>query len=197
MKKKQLRKKFKELEEKANDEDLRQSILLNAEKLRFEEFADKQLDYENEKRQLIGGHAISIADYNKIIYTEAKKWGSKFKREYFERVFILFGIPADIAKDMAKRFRKPRYVAIFNNEVIYRRFHISVLPILQVRNPYVGYCTRRHKHYHFLPIELINNLVKYIDDATELMKTCNTHLEFRQKYFELYKVPFQTELFKA
>ena len=90
MKKKQLRKKFKELEEKSNDEDLRQSILLNAEKLRFEEFADKQLDYEKEKRQLIGGHAISIADYNQIIFTEAKKWGSKFKQEYFELYKVPF-----------------------------------------------------------------------------------------------------------
>jgi hypothetical protein len=194
MNKKQLRKKFKELEEKSNDEDLRQSILINSEKLRFEQFSDEQLDFENEKRQLIGGNTISIADYNQILYTNAKKWGSKFKQEYFERIFILHGVSNDVAKDMAKKYRKPRYVAVFNNEIIYCRFDSTVLPILQERNPYVFYYIRRYKHYQFFPIELINKLVEYLDNATELMKTCTSLSEFRKKYFELYKVPYQTEL---
>jgi hypothetical protein len=195
MDKKELRKKFKELEEKSHDEDLRQSILLNTEKLRFDQFADKQLDYENEKRQLIGGGFITISDYEKIIYTEPKKWGSKFKKEYFEQIFLLYGIPAEQAKAMAKQYRKPRYVAVFNNEVIYYRFDTSVLPILQDRNPYIAHCIRRYKHYQFFPIELINFLVEYLSDATELMKTCTTVLEFRAKYLAKYGVPYQAQLF--
>lgn len=195
MKKKNLRKKFKKLEEKSNDEDLRSGLVINADKLIYEQYADIQLDFENEKRGLIGGGFISIADYNSLIYKEAKKWGSKFKKEYFEAVLILYGIKKEVAEVMAKKYRKPRFVAVFNNEVIYGRFDSTVLPILQDRNPYTGYCIRRHKHYHFFPMNLVDNLVQYLKDATDLMKTCTSPLEFRKQYYSLYKVPYQRELF--
>lgn len=170
-------------------ESLQLLLIQGAENLIEDKFSDKLLDKRNEKIKLISGSEISIKRAEEILTSIAQNHPSQFNLEFYTAIFRIMNLSGD-----PSRYFKDRRVADFTNEVIYGRFDKDVLPTLQRINNYVGYCIRSKRHYQFFNDEGILKLQEYIEDARDLMNNSATYYEFRVKMFELYNVPYQTQI---
>ncbi len=162
-------------------------IALTNEKI-TEKFSNKNLDRHNEIIELRSGRKICLSDF--VLNAPDDYW-TMFYTEFYAQIWRLNGWPV---KD--KKFRdKPHSVAMFTLEVIYGRFYKEVLPALRQNNPFIGYY-RSKKLFQFLTMEAKIQLLKYIDQATDLMKECETMHEFKKRYRTSYGEAFQTSLFE-
>lgn len=189
----QSKKLSRKLRKIAEDEALRQQLLFRTESLIEEKGSDESLDIHNERIKLINGREISISGIKKFIIDSQRPYQPTFRHEFFTEVHRLKGFPVEDAK----KYRKPREVAVAINEIIYGRFPCEVLPVIQYQNPFISRLMRGHKNFQFLTDEAYARLLEYIEDAIRVMKECESWHEFKVRYSNLYGLPFQTSLFDS
>lgn len=173
---------------------LTQLILQLTEQKIQDRFSDKILDRENEKIKLIGGSEITINEVKKCIAENIQPYSPMFtnETEFYSEIYRLNNW---CIEDANKYYKKP-IVGKFTNDLIYHRFSKEILPMLQHLNPYVIYYIRKHKHFQLLTTEAKQKLEIFIEEAVEIMKSCDTWYDFRVKYFEKCGVPFQMNAFE-
>lgn len=151
----------------------------------------KQLD---ETVELLSGQLTTVGGLNGLhIQTNALPYEALFPNSspFFEHLLRLNWPGAD-----PKKYVKPPGVGQAIIEIIYGRFPREVFPILNVLNPRKG-GYRARKLFQHLDANGQALVVQYRDEAIEIMKTCADldWIGFRQKLFNTYGVPYQTELF--
>ncbi len=183
----------KQLLKIAEDEALRQSLLFKTEGLIKDKGSDSSLDILHEKIQLISGVEISISGIRKIISNSLRNYKPKFRLEYYEEIFRLNGWNIEDAK----KYYKPKEVALYTNEIIYGRFPKEVLPVIQWKNPFINFTQRANKNFQWLTEDGEIKLLNFIDDSVRVMKTSSEWHEFKVKYANEFGLPFQMSLFDS
>lgn len=158
---------------------------------------DDKLDRHNDIVELLNGTRIDLKEFirkrQEVISEILADYEPIFPQAYYKNIFRLNGWPLP----EGNIYQKPHLVAKYTNEVIYGRFDKDVLTKLQVLNPYVGvFGKREYKHFQYLTQDGKQWVVQFINDSITLMEQCSTWIEFREKYFVQYNVPYQTELFE-
>lgn len=160
----------------------------------LQDLSDRRLDREYEKITLLSGAEISLFEIRRIrqlIADELQGHGRTFRNEYFENIYRLFGwqIPSG-----GIQMKDRPIIALYTNAIIYARFPKNVLPMLQHLNVVGAMGIREHKHYQWLTPEGRAEVLKFIDEAVEMMTACTTWYEFRIKYSKKYRLSFQLRL---
>lgn len=180
---------------KENRNELKQLLLIQVEEKNQDKFSDKNLDRENEKFQLLGGGETSIRQLKE----ERKKFLSAVPQNYepkFGEFFPALGKLVGWSEEELKAYHKPHIAAVTINEVIYDRFPREVRLHIDIKNPYVRWCTRQHKNYMFLGQDGILLLEEFIDDAVTMMRGSASYDEFRFKHAAKFGTEHQLNLFK-
>jgi hypothetical protein len=157
-----------------------------------DELAQKARDLKRKKEseviELHSGFTITIGQINTIVSGNPLNYESMFPNDvpFFSEINRLSDEKFDPIA-----YIKPVFVGRILREIIYGRFDKSVLPALRAVNPAFTNGIRPRKLYHYLTPEGIILLEQYRDEAIEVMKTCSTMYEFRQKLFKQYGVPYQ------
>ena len=168
-------------------------LLLQGPEARIEQkFSDKNLDRENEIIKLLGGGEISIRQIKDIIAKYRQDYEKTFPPVYYSEIDRL----NNWHRPKEKQHEKPPIVGRWTNEIIYSRFSKEILPTLQQLNPYISFGFRMYKHFQWLTSEGKEQLVRFIGEAVEVMKTCGTWYEFRVKYAKTYGAPCQLNIFE-
>jgi hypothetical protein len=143
---------------------------------------------ESEVIELRSGFKITIGQINAIVSGNPLDYEPMFPNDvpFFSEINRLSDEKFDPIA-----YIKPAFVGKILREIIYGRFDKSILPALRAVNPAFTNGIRPRKLYHYLTPEGIVLLEQYRDEAIEVMKTCSTMYEFRQKLFKQYGVPYQ------
>ncbi|OGX91489.1 P63C domain-containing protein [Hymenobacter coccineus] len=151
-----------------------------------------RLKREQEVIELRSGFKITIGEINAIVSANRLPYAPLFPNSipFFSELKRLSGLDFDPAQ-----FIKPSVVGTWLCEIIYGRFSKEVLPALRAVNPAFTNGVRPHKLFQYLTPEGQAKLEQFRDEAVDLMKTCATMYEFRQKLFQQYAVPYQIETF--
>lgn len=179
---------------KEERKELQQLLIQLADEKTEERFSDKNLDKVNEKIKLISGEIVAPAEIARTISESAREYSPVFtvETEYYSEMYRL----KKWNVEDAKKYYKPPIVGKYTNELIYNRFSKEVLPILQHRNPFIGDTwLRKHRHFQWLTEDGQKQIEKFIREAVDVMKTCETWYEFRVKFFVEYNVSFQADAF--
>lgn len=182
--------KIKALKQKENKELLKKYIIDQTESKVKDKFSNKELDSENEKRQILDT-IENLWEINKAdskILTKPADYEVIFTQEYYQEMFRLnnWDYKGAIAE-------KPWKAGRYTNEIIYDRFSLEVLPFLRLVNPFIIPGVRKHKHHQYLTTGSRNELKKFISQATELMKKYTYWNEFKIAYCKMYNLPYQLE----
>ena len=145
---------------------------------------------EQEVIELRSGFKITIGEINAIVSPNRLPYVPLFPNSipFFSELRRLSGLDFDPTE-----YFKPSIVGTWLCEIIYGRFSKEVLPALRAVNPAFTNGIRPDKLYQYLTPEGQAKLEQFRDEAVALMKTCSTLYEFRQKLFQQYGVPYQTE----
>jgi hypothetical protein len=179
-----------------DDRDNVTNLLLFNTEITSQELLAKQKKIDGEKRQMISGEIFTVADLNE----DYRKYMSEIEKNY-EPKFTLFlerfGTLCNWTEEQKKKFRKPMITAITIIELFYNRFPEGTIKYMRKKNKYVKFkfFIRRTKNYKFFNEEGIRRLERMIDEVNILMPTCKGYYELRKKMFELFKVPYQIDLF--
>jgi hypothetical protein len=179
---------LKALQEKKNQEFLKDFILSQTESQLGDKWTDANLDKEIEKRHLLN----VIVDFWQIESIERNilkipsEYIKIFTQNFYKEIYRLceWPIPNTISN-------KPWVVGRFTNEIIYFRFAKEVLPFLRVVNPYVIPGKRNYKHHQYLTRGARIKLEQFILEATKEMKNYENWDDFRIGYCKKYNVPYQ------
>lgn len=176
-----------EREEQAN-------FLLQVSRQDLEQVQQREERKKAEIIELLGGAKTSLREIDALITVKRRPYVSLFPNSipFWSEIFRL---NAWIHRDPTS-FEKPAIVGVWVCELIYDRFIKEVLPTLRQLNPSVYNGFRTHKHFQFLTEEGQNSLIRFRDEAVDLMSTCANWYEFRQKMLLQYSVPFQGILFE-
>ncbi|MFD1469900.1 P63C domain-containing protein [Hymenobacter caeli] len=138
--------------------------------------------------ELHSGFKITIGEINAIVCGNPSDYLPMFPNNipFFSEINRLSEVKFDPTE-----YIKPAFVGEIICEIIYGRYDKSVLPALRAVNPAYINGIRPRKLYHYLTPEGLALLAQYRDEAIEVMKSCNTMYEFRQKLFKQYGVPYQ------
>jgi len=183
-------------EKKVDNRESETALLLFNTEITSQELVAKQKKIDNEKQQMISGEVFTFADLKE----DYRKYMSEIEKNY-EPKFTLFlerfGALLNWTEDQKKKFRKPLITAVTIIELFYNRFPEGTLKYMRNKNKYVNfkYLIRKTKNYKFLNEDGIIKLERMIDEVNTLIPTCKDYYELRKKMFELYKVPYQIELF--
>lgn len=180
------------LQDTKNHELLKRFILDQTEAQVKDRFSDKELDAENEKRQLLESidYLWKIKNIESKVLRVPADYHAIFSQEYYSEIYRLNGW-----KYEGLIAQKPWIVGRFTNEIIYYRFSHEVLPFLRIINPFIIPGVRRFKHHQYLTPGSRIELIKFISQAVEVMKSCRNWDEFRIKYCSVYSVPYQLKIF--
>lgn len=151
------------------------------------EFSDSSLDKRFLEIELIGG---TIIYPNQLILSLPKPHSVTFSQAYYKNIYRLNNWKVSDAKI----YRKSWKVATWTIELIYGRFTKETLPELQHRNPYVSPGHRRFKHFQYLSEKGQQMVELFIEQMIEVMETCNSWYEFREKMFEEYGITYQLKM---
>lgn len=150
---------------------------------------------KSEELVVLRGNTITTGEYLNIISIEPYPYIPKFPYSipYFKELYRLYYPDRNF-----KEYPKPRFIGTLFRELIYGRFNSLILPALKALNPIVGINGRRRKLFQHLNTEGQSDLEKFRDETIEIMQKCSdgNHYEFRKKLYELYKVPYQIEMFE-
>jgi len=86
-----------------------------------------------------------------FVAKELQKWVRTFPMRFYHGIFRLWGLPFDPRKPIIK---KPSFVAMLTNGLVYERLAPGVLKELQRLNPVQEHGRRAHKHHQYLTPEL-------------------------------------------
>lgn len=142
---------------------------------------------------LLGGKKTSISELSRYVTPNRSTYAALFPNtvDFWREIFRL-----NIWDDLdPTEFVKPPIVGKWLCELIYNRYKKEVLPAVRMYNPAFRNGFRRYKHFQFLTPEAKAMLVQFRDDAIEMMRSCATWIEFRQKYLAAYGIGYQTPLF--
>lgn len=183
----------KRLQKQKNQENLIQYIFQTVEAKVNNKFTDKELDRQNEIKRLLESkkELWELDGIKEIVLKQPRGYEVIYYQEYYQEIFRLKGW-----KYEGIISQKPWVVGKYTNEIIYYRFGEDVLPFLRIANPYILPGLRKYKHHQFFKLVAKETLKRYIDEAVEVMKTCNDWYEFRVKLSEKYNVPYQVDMFE-
>lgn len=151
------------------------------------EFSDFSIDKRFLEIELIGG---AIINPGQLVLSSPKPHRVTFPQAYYKNIYRLNSWKVTDAKI----YRKSWKVAIWTIELIYGRFTKETLPQLQQKNPYVTPGVRRFKHFQYLNENGQQMVESFIEQMIEVMETCTTWYEFREKMFENYGIPYQLKM---
>lgn len=142
---------------------------------------------------LLGGRKTSISELSRFVTADRSTYVALFPntKDFWREIFRLNSWDTLDPTE----YVKPPVVGKWLCEVIYNRYIKEVLPAVRMYNPAFRNGFRHYKHFQFLTPEAKAMLVQFRDDAINLMKTCTTWIEFRQKYLAAYGIGYQTPLF--
>ena len=178
-----------------NEEQLRLSLLLGPDERASKLYSDKSFDEKNLTFELLSGRRTSINEERELRKRILAESAINHKPKFVE-FFIALGNLLGWSEDVMKAFRKPHIAPLIINAVIYGMFTKGVMEYIHKKNPYVRYCIRKRKNYHYLNAEGILLLEIYIYNAITLMKECKSYDEFRYRHASLYGGGYQADLFK-
>jgi hypothetical protein len=174
-----------------SDQQLFEFLITGPRSKANEELSDAELDRKAEQKkliQLIGGGFVDPLNF---LLKIPKAYRRTILPEFYEHTFRLKGWPPE----NAKKFRKPRAMATYTNELLYNRFHNDTVSAIEAKNPMVSKLDRAFKHFQFLSDEAEARLEIFMIEAIKVMETCTEWYEFRQKMFKEHGVPYQMRLF--
>ncbi|TWJ01587.1 P63C domain-containing protein [Mucilaginibacter frigoritolerans] len=178
----------KEEIEKSVDKIIEKQSIIEGIVEQTESLTKKQASRKKKNRHeivnLISGKQIDLV----VLASEIQKHPSQFSLEYYTPVFKILNLTGDPAA-----WIKDKKVADFTVENIYSRYEKNVLPTIQAKNKYVGYCVREHKYYQYFTQEGIDMLQVFIRQAIETIEESTSHYDFKKRMFAKYKVPYQIE----
>jgi len=164
-----------------------EQLILKADLLLPNYGTDEALDRQLEKVELQSGKIIFLKDISNFLTQKPQDYYPLFPAVFYKEIFRLNSwtyIPNE----------RPHIVGVWTLDLIYSRFDRTVLPALQILNPFSDIGLRLYKHFQFLNEQGKIKLIGYINDAVGLMKTCTSWYEFRVKYGVLYNLPVQGRL---
>ncbi len=182
----------KRLEAQVAKQSIIDKIIEQTEKLTPKQLTEQRKDREAEIIELIGGDKISIKQIKGIIAEAAQNYSPIFPRLFYNEIYRLNKWP--IPKE--KIWQKSHRVAVWTNILIYSRLSMEVLHTLQQLNPYITLGVRANYHYQWLTPDGKHKVEGFIIEATMMMQTCNTWIEFRKKYAKEYKLPLQLQIWE-
>lgn len=166
-------------------------FLVEGPELRVKQKSSKEAkEAEFERLALLAMGQISNEIKNFVLIT-AKMYKATFPQVYYKEMFRLKGWKIE----GTSIYRKPWLVAKYTVEVIYGRFTKDILMAIELQNPYIVQGVRGFKHFQYLNEKGQNKLEQFIYEAVEVMKDSSSWYEFRVKMFDLYKLPYQMDLF--
>jgi hypothetical protein len=148
-----------------------------------------RVEREGERFTLRGGRDISIREISDVVSQRLRDYYVMFVQPYYDEMFRL-------NKWKQEGNYKPSIMAVWTNEIIYKRFNRDVLPTLQTLNPYTELGIRHYKHFQFLNERGLIMLAGFINDAVTMMRTCDTWYEFRMKYGKKFGLPVQLRMWE-
>lgn len=153
-----------------------------------QEARERKRKRKEEVVELSSGFKITIGEITSIVSGKFFDYMPMFPNNipFFSEISRLSEVKFD-----PKKYTKPAFVGKIIREIIYGRFDKSVLPALKAVNPTYTNGIRPRKLYHYLTLDGIILLEQFRDEAIEVMKTCSSMYEFRQKLFQQYGVPYQ------
>ena len=176
------------LQEKKNQDFLKDFILSQTESQLGDIWTDASLDKEIEKRQLLNVIVdfLQIESIERNILKIPSEYIKIFTQDFYKEIYRLcdWSIPSSISN-------KPWIVGRFTNEIIYFRFAQEVLPFLRLINPYIIPGKRNYKHHQYLTKGARIKLEQFILEATNEMKKYENWDDFRIEYCKKYNVPYQ------
>ncbi len=156
---------------------------------------EKKLAEESSIFELQDGRRTSISQernrYRRIFEDIPQDYEPKFSG-FFDAFGKMMGWP----EEKLKAYHKPPIVPQTINEIIYGRFPKEVVTHIQMKNPYIRWCTRAHKNYLFLSDDGILHLERFIDDAINVMQVSTSYYDFRKAYALKFGTGFQPVLFE-
>lgn len=174
------------------EEQEKQKVFFNLESLIIDKNSPEKIKELHEKIYLTGGNVTSkfqIKLLSKAVNSEPHFTSDK---GFYQAICKILKLDPKIAY----YYRKPRIFAILTNILIYGRFSSEVLLQIQELNPYISYCHRAHRNYHFIAESDLKYLDMFIYQAVDLLEKCNTLHQFNVEFFKLYGVSFQLDLFE-
>jgi len=120
-----------------------------------------------------------------FVAKELRPWIKTFPPDFYKEMFRLRGMA------YPPRVKKPRYVGLLTNNLVYARLAPGVLKELQERNPVLETGRRRHKHFQWLTEDLGHPKLKdHIVAITALMRASvnwQSFTELLERAFPKYK----------
>ncbi len=114
---------------------------------------------------------------DKYITDELAKWTKTFPDEYYKELFRLKGIPYPVGVSG----RKPSYIGMWTNDIVYKRIAPGVLDELKTRNPKNERGNPGHKLHQSLTRELGHpKLTKHLENVIFLMRGCTRWSDFER-----------------
>ena len=180
--------------EQRSERQAQVNFLLQVSREELEQAQQREERKRAEVIELLGGVKTSLREIDALITAKRRPYAPLFPNtiSFWSEIFRLNMWDH---RDPAA-YEKPAIVGIWVCELIYDRFVKEVLPALRQLNPSVYNGFRNYKHFQFLTEEGQSSLIRFRDEAIELMKNCVNWYEFRKRMLSQYGVSFQGELFE-
>ncbi|RYZ90745.1 MAG: hypothetical protein EOP04_02935 [Proteobacteria bacterium] len=170
------------------DKDLMRALVSGPELFLTEKGSNEYLDKLALKIKLMGGGEFTLAD---VISEVMSDYEAKFHKYWWHQLADLYNID----RVVMDKYVKPDFARKFLVQFIYGRFPYMVLRTLRSRNRRVSKEGSRTKLFQHMTKSASEQLDVVIEQVYQMMKQCQTPMEFKLKYSKEYKVYFQLELF--
>lgn len=145
--------------------------------------------------ELGDGRSFTIRELRSPVVTIREAYVALFPNDvrFFFHVYRLCGIDRD-----EKIYRKPYIVSQIMRRIIYTRFSAEVLPTLEHLNPISRGGFRQYKLSQYLDKDGKKMLIKFRDEAIEMMETYpyGEWYRFEKDYAKKHGITFQLNCFK-
>lgn len=165
-------------------EDEKRLLINRANESDESRFWDENLDKANEKSGLVTNPQLQP------YIGGLQKYEPKVPLIFYDHIYRLNGW--DRSDD--KMSKRPGIVGKWTNDLVYLRYPLGTLKELRIKNPMVD-GVRLYKHHQFLTLLGGMHFHQFLEDAIDLMATCQHWDQFVRRFAKKYDKPWQAHLF--
>lgn len=177
--------------EAQEDRMLLSGLLIERTENLVKEAAERNKKIREEIIEFHSGIKISLNQIHKLITATIQRCDPLFPNhvQFFSEMYRLLGWHDRNPNE----YYKDPIIGYFINELIYRRFPKDVIPALRALAVPGG--VRMYKFYHFLNPDAQKEVIRFRDEAIQMMKKHGNWKDFRKQYASIVPFYSQEELF--